>query len=89
MSKKKTYRVAQVWGTEPTCVTKHEFKTRAEANAYWQGVEDAEGWHDRNCVEDALTDDIAIENLARNQSQGVRKMKKELKAIVKWLEGGN
>lgn len=89
MSKKKTYRVAQVWGTEPTCITQHEFKTLAEANAYWQGVEDAEGWDERNCVEDAVTDDIAIDNLARNQGQTVKETKRELEAIVEWLNNGN
>jgi hypothetical protein len=89
MSKKKTYRVAQVWGTDPTCVTQHTFNTPAEVNAYWQGVEDADGWLDRNCVEDAATDDWAIECLARNQSQTVKETKRELKAIVEWLKGGN
>ena len=89
MSKKKTYRVAQVWGEEQTCVTQHEFKTLAEANAYWQGVEDADGWLDRNCVEDVVDDDYAIDTLANNQSQTPAKMKKELRAIVKWLKEGD
>lgn len=89
MSKKKTYRVAQVWGEDACCITKHEFKTLAEASAYWQGVEDADGWLDRNCVEDAVNDDIAIDNLARNQGQTVKETKRELEAIVEWLKGGD
>jgi hypothetical protein len=89
MSKKKTYRVAQVWGEDATCTTQHGFKTLAEVNAYWQGVEDSDGWLDRNCVEDAVNDDIAIASLARNQGQTVKETKRELEAIVEWLKGGN
>jgi len=87
--KPKTYRVAQVWGEDTCCITQHTFNTLAEANAYWQGVEDADGWLDRNCVEDAVNDDIAIANLARNQGQTVKETKKELQAIVKWLKEGD
>lgn len=89
MNKKKTYRVAQVWGEEPNCITQHTFNTLAEATAYWQGVEDADGWLDRNCVEDVVDDDYAIKCLARNQGQSVQKTKQDLRAIVEWLKEGD
>lgn len=89
MSKKKTYRTAIVWGEQPTSITQREFKTHAELVAYLDGVEDAEGWHGSNCVEDVLHDSDEIETLADNQGQSIAKTKKELQAIVKWLKEGD
>lgn len=89
MSKKKTYRVAHVWGEEQTCVTKREFKTHAELTAYLDGIEDADGWLGSASVEDVVDDDYAIDTLANNQGQTPAKTKKELRAIVKWLKEGD
>ena len=37
-----------IWGKHPeeggSCVAEYEFNTRAEADAFWLGVEDSDGW---------------------------------------------
>jgi hypothetical protein len=47
-----------IWGKhldESSVVSEYEFATQAEVNAFWEGVEDAQGWDGYTMLEDGDT----------------------------------
>jgi hypothetical protein len=88
MTESKTYRVATVWGEEASFVTQNTFKTEGEVKAYWQGVEDSQGWMEYHSVEDALDDEEIVSCLARQEGKSVKDMRKTLQGILKWIKEG-
>lgn len=80
----KTHRAVVVWGEEPTSYTTHEFKTKAELSAFWEGVNAADGWLGAHNVEDIVSDDYELGMMAERIDQPEAELKKELKAAMLW-----
>jgi hypothetical protein len=65
-----------LWGEEPDTDSKpdvYEFKTEAEAKAFWRGVQDAEGWNGMTLYEDdEIVAEGKIDEIAYYQGTGKR-----------------